>query len=54
MKSVSWHLMPNLDLSAESVSKEGPQKKEKAIIVIHVDALFLHELKVQPVFKTMG
>lgn len=50
-------LMPNLDLSAKSVSKEGPQKQSGGnycYYEIHVNALFLHELKVQPVFKTMG
>lgn len=50
-------LMPNLDLSAKSVSKEGPQKQNYGnycYYEIRVNALFLHQLKVQPVFKTMG
>lgn len=49
--------MPNLDMSAKSFSKEGPQKQSDGnycYYEIHVNALFLHELKVQPVFKTMG
>lgn len=50
-------LMPNLDLPAKSVSKEGTQKQRDGNYFyseIHVTALFLHELKVQPGFKTMG
>lgn len=49
--------MPNLDLPAKSVSKEGTQKQSDGNYFyseIHVTALFLHELKVQPGFKTMG
>lgn len=49
--------MPNLDLSAKYVSKEGPQKQSNGnyfYYEIHVNALFLHDLKVQLVFKTMG
>lgn len=49
--------MPNLDLGAKSISKERPQKQSDAnycYYEIHVNALFLHDLKVKPVFKTMG
>lgn len=49
--------MPNLNLPAKSVSKEGPQKQSDGnycYYEIHVNALLLPELKAQPVFKTMG
>lgn len=49
-------LMPNLDPSAKSVSKEALQKQSDAnycCYKIHMNASFSHELKAQPAFKTM-